>query len=209
MNRTPETVENNKEEVPFLHYCDRFRALDPKEAAARCAVPFDGKEFRVTLLDTEYRLSWPEFAIATDSGEGLALTKLPMQTFLMRYLLEGKAAPASENFLTFREMPWGEVYVQPFTGRCLTRAAFTFGTRLQKFCAGAEALGGIPGGHGDASYCFTLLGAYRMEIIVWEGDDEFPPNSQILYSDNFVGGFSAEDRVVAGDILITAIKSKM
>ena len=31
-------VENNKEEVPFRHYCELFRALDPAEAALRRAV---------------------------------------------------------------------------------------------------------------------------------------------------------------------------
>ena len=48
-----------------------------------------------------------------------------------------------------------------------------------------------------------------MQILVWEGDDEFPPNAQIIYSDNFADGFAAEDRVVAGDILISTIKSFM
>jgi hypothetical protein len=48
-----------------------------------------------------------------------------------------------------------------------------------------------------------------MRILVWEGDDEFPPNAQVLYSDNFAEGFAAEDRVVAGDILITHIKASM
>ena len=28
-------IENHKEEVPFAHYCERFAALDPQEAAAR------------------------------------------------------------------------------------------------------------------------------------------------------------------------------
>ncbi len=45
--------------------------------------------------------------------------------------------------------------------------------------------------------------------MVWEGDEEFPPNAQILYSANFETGFAAEDRVVAGDILISAIKAQM
>ena len=45
--------------------------------------------------------------------------------------------------------------------------------------------------------------------MVWEGDDEFPPNAQVLYSDNFAEGFAAEDRVVAGDILISAIRQEM
>ena len=48
-----------------------------------------------------------------------------------------------------------------------------------------------------------------MQLIVWEGDDEFPPNSQILYSDNFEESFSAEDRVVSGDILISIVKLNM
>ena len=46
-----------------------------------------------------------------------------------------------------------------------------------------------------------------MQIMVYAGDDEFPPSSQVLYSDNFEIGFSAEDRVVAGDILISSIKN--
>ena len=202
-------VENNKEEVPFRHYCELFRGLDPADAAKRCGVPFENGEFRVRLLDTDYLIRWPEFAIRTESGKGLALDKLPMQTFLMRYLLEGRRAGESTRLLTFREMPWGEVYIQPFTGRCLTRAAFTFGTRIAAFRKGAEALGGQPTGHGDAGYLFELIGGYRMELIVWEGDEEFPPSSQILYTDTFADGFSAEDRVVSGDILITAIKSRM
>ena len=40
------------------------------------------------------------------------------------------ASKSSGTFLTYREMPWGEVYIKPFTGRCLTRAvvatAFAF-----------------------------------------------------------------------------------
>jgi hypothetical protein len=63
--------------------------------------------------------------------------------------------------------------------------------------------------HGDAGFCFPLIGDYRMQILVWEGDDEFPPNAQVLYSDNFEEGFAPEDRVVAGDILISTIKANM
>ena len=63
--------------------------------------------------------------------------------------------------------------------------------------------------HGDAGYQFDFIGDYAMQILVWEGDDEFPPNAQVIYTDNFADGFAAEDRVVAGDILISAIKQNM
>jgi hypothetical protein len=63
--------------------------------------------------------------------------------------------------------------------------------------------------YGDAGFEFELVGGYKMRILVWEGDEEFPPNAQVLYSDNFASGFAAEDRVVAGDILISAIRANM
>jgi hypothetical protein len=200
-------IENNKEEVPFSHYEERFRALDPQEAAERTETKWNGKEFYLTLLGREYAISHPVYAIRPiDSG---AVPPLPTQTFLLRYLLEGKKTPWFGEWKTFREMPWGEMYIKPYTGRVLTRAAFTFGTRLEAFNAAAQKLGAVPINHGDAGWELGLIGDFKMQILVWEGDDEFPPNAQVLYSDNFSQGFAAEDRVVAGDILISIVKANM
>ncbi len=199
-------VENHKEEVPFAFYCEKFAQMDAQAAAARLGVPYENGAFAVTLLGTTYRIAHPTYAITADT-DGLALHSLPAQTFLLRYLLEGKPAAPCADFKTFREMPWGELYIKPFTGRVLTRAAFTFGTRVEAFRAAAEKLGGSPLRHGDASYEFRFLDEYRLRLIVWEGDDEFPPNAQLLYTANFSDGFAAEDRVVAGDLLISALKA--
>ena len=201
-------IENHKEEVPFAYYEEQFRTLDPNAVTVRMKdVKWDGKEFYVNLLGREYAISYPNYGIrAVDEGK---LPPLPTQTFLLRYLLESKKVVWNGEWKTFREMPWGEMYIKPYTGRVLTRAAFTFGTRLAAFKAAAEKMGAVPVQHGDAGYEFNLIGSYRMRILVWEGDDEFPPSAQVLYTDNFAEGFAAEDRVVAGDILITAIKGNM
>ena len=201
-------IENHKEEVPFSYYEELYRKLDPVQTAQRLNyVSWDGAKFTVTLLGRTYCLSWPEYAIeALDGGK---LPPLPTQTFLLRLLLEGKNVAWNGEWKTFREMPWGEMYITPYTGRVLTRAAFTFGMKLAKFRAAAEQLGGVAVQHGDAGFEFEVVGPYKMRILVWEGDDEFPPNAQVLYTANFADGFSAEDRVVAGDILIGHIKSAM
>ena len=200
-------IENHKEEVPFAHYELLFRSLDPLAAAARTGAKWDGKEFYVNLLGREFAISHPDYAIrALDGG---TLPPLPTQTFLLRYLLESKDVAWKGEWKTFRELPWGEMYIQPYTGRVLTRAAYTFGFRLAAFRAAAEKMGAEPVKHGDAGFEFPLIGNYRMRFLVWEGDDEFPPSAQVLYTDNFAEGFAAEDRVVAGDILITTIKGNM
>lgn len=201
-------VENHKEEIPFAHYENLFRALEPADALKRLGgVKWNGKEFYVNLLGREYAIAHPDYAIrALDGG---ALPALPVQTFLLRYLLESRDVPWNGSWKTFREMPWGEMYIKPYTGRVLTRAAFTFGTRVEAFRAACGKMGAEPVPHGDAGFRFRLVGDYQMQILVWAGDDEFPPNAQVLYSDNFADGFAAEDRVVAGDILISTVKSFM
>ena len=195
-------VENHKEEVPFAHYQQRFLEADATEISQRTGIAMEDGAFSVTLLGKDYRIAYP-------AGEITPSAPLPLQTFLLRWLLEGRRAPAYTDFKTFREMPWGEVYIKPFTGRILTRAAFTFGTRIGAYRQAAERLGGVALSHGDAGFEFVLLEGYRLRLLVWEGDDEFPPNAQVLYSDNFAEAFAAEDRVVAGELLIGALKSLM
>jgi len=204
-------VENNKEMVPFEHYVGLFEKLDPVEAAQRCGVKYNEatQTFEMRLLYTDYEISWPKFAISSKDENGFALKNLPAQMLLIRFLLEGCASKGSGAFLTYREMPWGEVYLTPFTGRCITRAAFTFGTRLAAFKKAIENMPAIALDSGDAACQIEIMPGYEVRIIVWEGDDEFPPNTQILFSDNFPKAFSAEDRTVVGDIFISDIKRRM
>lgn len=110
--------------------------------------------------------------------------------------------------MTFREYPtYGELYIKPFTGRCLSRLTYGFGFKLPVF---EQAMDQFPSAErismGDIAYEFEVVNGYRMRFIFWEGDEEFPPSAQILYSDNFQFGFHAEDLVVAGDLSITTLK---
>ncbi len=202
-------IQDNIKEVPFAHYEELFTKLDPKDAAVRCGASFCDGEFTLDFLFDEYKITWPKFAVTSNNPQAFCLSDLKYQTFLMRILLEFERRMSLGNFKTFREMPWGEMYIEPFTGRCIKRSAFTFGTCVPKFRAASTALGATAVEHGDAGFEFEVMPNYFIRILVWEGDDEFPPNAQILYSDNFEGSFAAEDRVVMAEMLITMVKNKM
>ena len=102
-------VENHKEEVPFEHYRQRFAAMDAAEAAQRLHIPFENGEFRLRVLGVTYAVAHPDYALRVEkAAEHLpTLEGLHAETFLLRLLLEGKAAPADSDFKTFRELPWG------------------------------------------------------------------------------------------------------
>ena len=149
-------IENHKELVPFEHYTALFAKIDPAEAAERCGVGYDPvtQSFRVRLLYTDYEITWPAFSIRSADPEGFALQNLPAQMLLIRYLLEGKKSLGTGAFLPYREMPWGEVYLKPFTGRCLNRAAFTFGVGFSTFAAST-----FDAGFSAAGFATSLFGS--------------------------------------------------
>ena len=77
------------------------------------------------IRDSLYEVEYPDFHVTVldkpqeDMEKDLLMTSLPAQTFIMRYLLEGQYIASSGKFMTFREVPtYGELYIQPFTGRC-------------------------------------------------------------------------------------------
>ena len=65
----------------------------------------------------------------------------------------------------------------------------------------------IPVKHGDIAYEVEIFPEYKIQMILWEGDEEFPPSSQILFSDNFPVSFQAEDMAVMGDVIIGSLKA--
>ena len=99
--------------------------------------------------------------------------------------------------------------MQPFTGRCLRRSAFTFGKDLEKFAGASRRLGGVEISQGDEGFEFTVVQDYRIRLSIWEAAEEFAPNAQIQFTDNFAVGFQAEDSVVAAELLIGAISAAM
>ena len=203
--------KNQQTEVPLAYYLERYRAIDPAARARELGIAYEDGRFRLTMLGSAYAIGWPGGEFSSDDPAALAVKDVYGRILLLHWLIDGLALPAPESWLTFREMPWGEVYIKTYNGRCTGRLARKFGrgeAALEAFRRGAAAIGGRPLTHGDAGFEFDFLGEYRLRACLWLGDEEYPPNAQILYSGNFAAGFSAEDNVAVAELLIGAIAGK-
>jgi len=203
--------KDNKERVPFEHYLAEYQKADPAEVSARTGAAWSGdsSEFLITFLGVEYAIRYPDFSIriVAENGRPAVLTQISAaRTLVIRFLIECCKAGSTGKFLTYREVPWGEVYYRQFSGRCLARLAYSYGNRLDAFCALMEKLGAKKIPAGDAGYEIEVFEGYFIRFQLWGGDEEFPPSSQILFSDNFAAAFHAEDLVVACDVIIGAMK---
>ena len=199
-------MTDNKSGNPLRYYQAIYRELDPGEIAQRCGLEFNRETSRFSLrvLGTEHTVPHPEFEL---------LDSDPYEKILfLRYLCEGKYFPSQGKRLSYNEIPWGSVYYRNFEGRCLKRCARVFGKDIQKFVKmiennpnlRAEALN-----IGDAAYRLEFINGLYITIILWGADDEFQPSAQILFDDNFVFAFTAEDLAVAGEVLTDRLKKLM
>ncbi|MCI9547264.1 MAG: DUF3786 domain-containing protein [Lachnospiraceae bacterium] len=205
-------AKDNKERLPWEHYLSEFEQADPQEIAQRLQIAYDqeAKSFQVTLLGTVYSVTWPDFQV-THKEDSVGYYPLEdtvsAKILVIRYLLYGLVFPNGGEFYTYREMPSGDLYDRQFNGRCILRLAYGFGSKIDRFRLVMERMGGKKLEFGDASYEVRLTEDYYVRFILWEGDDEFPPSSQILFSDNFPNAFEAEDRTVVAEVCIGMMKA--
>jgi hypothetical protein len=205
MNKPISAVKNQKEAVPFSHYLGIYEALDPGEIARRCGLPFDASAsvFNIRIMGGEYTAAFPGFELRDSAGVPV---KSPYEKILfLRYLCEGTWLAGTGKSLAYQEIPWGQVYYANFRGRCVNRFAALLGNNPEAFRQIMEERKELRAerlSQGDAGYRFEAASGFYMSVIVWAGDDEFPPAAQLLFDDNFVCAFTAEDLAVFGEVVL-------
>ncbi|GHV22269.1 hypothetical protein FACS189494_08860 [Spirochaetia bacterium] len=212
MEKTVKTDIKDWKEHAEAHYSKIYAGLDPDEIVGRCNVSYnsDKKYFSVRLMGTDYKIAFPKFEMNDLTTEGVVSDEA-RRVLVLRYLCEGKYQASTGKQLSYREIPWGEVYFRNFEGRCIKRVARMAGANIQAFNKIFETHKQLKAEKlsGNAAWRFEFINGLFMSIIIWEGDDEFPTSAQILFDDNFPAAFSAEDITVLGEIAITALKTLM
>lgn len=128
------------------------------------------------------------------------LTKME-QVLILRYLCECKGLRPERHWISFRELPGGAHYLGPFRGRTAAPLVARFGTSKQDFAHIAGTWGGKPLEYGDSSFLFQVLPFLWVVLVLHVGDEEFPPEVNILFDGNVRHQYSTEDCAAAAQVL--------
>lgn len=204
--------KHNLEMQPYCHYLTEYQNADPEYISRHLKLPFDREKsrFQVRFMEKKYTAGWPDFEIRCLDGkeeQAVLCRDIHAKILLLRYMTEGDYMEASGNFLSYRDLPWGEVYYRQFYGRCIMRLARMFGNLQDEFREIMKGLNAVPRKFGDIAYEFEFMEGLRLCFVLWAGDEEFSPSAQILFSDNFPVAFSAEDAAYIGDVVMDYMKS--
>ncbi|MEG0075757.1 MAG: DUF3786 domain-containing protein [Eubacterium sp.] len=198
--------EKRKDKLPYDYYKSLIKDRDPMDISIKSTCPYDPEKqlFTITLMSEIYLVKYPEGDVLLSNENTFNDYKL--MTMILRYLLNAQGIPPMGTTIAYRDISGGNHYFKSFEGRCLKRFAFTFNNDSDGLKRAMEKMNAEPQRFGDLSYRFEFIDNMYLTVILWLGDDEFPPESQILFDSNITSGFDAEDLAVMGDIFIPILK---
>jgi hypothetical protein len=204
-------VEIRKLSAPKVKGYDRAYELSYQLASERLAGNADimaqcrkaGAEYDVagsrpsivlTFLGRRHRITLPEIEVTlADAAEPVVLRD---KLLVLHYLNTATGAPPTGRRVTFRELPAGPVYFPTFAKRAIRPIVDAFGKDPARLLAAAAKIGNIQSDLGDAGVTIDAFPRVPIAYVLWAGDDELPPQGNILFDSNVSDYLPTEDITV-------------
>jgi hypothetical protein len=163
-----------------------------EQISARSGFIVDGSgRMKVPFLDREYHLTHPAFEFEDrESPE----TDIPLQEqVLILHYLQGCQPLLRGRWIAYREIPGAGFYWSAFSKRAIDPLCKVFGRNVEAFRMAADKLQASAVSGAEAGYRFHVLPYTPLQVNVWEGDEEFPAEANILFDATIGDYLSPED----------------
>jgi len=104
-----------------------------------------------------------------------------LELFIIHYLLKSKENALCNEWISEKDIPGGATFFRGPHVIPTDMIASRYNDAIEKFKKVCEQHGGVPLEMADAAYIFKIAPRIPVAVLYWEGDDEFPPESKILY----------------------------
>jgi len=152
----------------------------------------DGQTLRIPFLDRTYLVSYPLFEFQDQAGSEKEIP-IQEQVLILHYLMAAEVPDVTGHWISYREIPGASFYFGAFVKRAVDPLKKVFGKNISGFLQAAERLQACQIENGDAGFEFRVLPAVPLQLILWEGDDEFPAEANILFDKTIGRILSPED----------------
>lgn len=128
---------------------------------------------------------------------------------VLHYLVTASTKATAGRLISFKELPGGMIYFEPFSKRAVNPLLANFGERINLFIEAAKNFGGQKNSIGDAGFTFNAFPKVQLAIAIWEGDTEFPSNASILFDQTAPDNLPTEDYVFLSSFLVQDLASQL
>jgi hypothetical protein len=156
-------------------------------------------EYRLGFWEQDVVVTHPAFDIVDISSR--SPLNPGQQALILYYFYTANGSLPTGEWISFSNLQDGRFYAQAFQGYTGNELSKVFRGEQVQLERAASILLGKPYPLGDAAFEFILLPKIHLLVVFWQGDEDFPPNYQILF-DASVNQFLPTDAcAIAGSML--------
>ncbi|UCC40802.1 MAG: DUF3786 domain-containing protein [Candidatus Aminicenantes bacterium] len=202
LDKKPDSYESALEKA-----WESLDSLNPVELAKKSGASFDSekKEFTLIFLNDEFHIKPSNRTVIGSKGQE---ARPFISVLLLHYLVYAKEIGLEGKLISFRELSGGDVYYNAFQRRAILPITNAFGSNCEALRAAGGRIHAEESDHGDISVKIKVFPRIPVTVILWEGDDEIPPSSNMLFDASIRELLPTEDvAVIGGFVASTLIKN--
>ncbi len=169
------------------------------KGGARYQVIGSRKLITLEYLGSGYQITLPDIEISRVDGKGTVA--LRDKLLILHYLTRARGTPLSNKLITYKELPEGTVYFPTFAKRAIRPLVDNFGKEPGLLINTAAKLGGRQVDYGDVAVTISAFSRVPVTLVLWRGDEEFPPEGNILFDSTISDYLPTEDISVLCEII--------
>ena len=157
------------------------------------------KTIIVEYLNQSYRVTLPDVEISLIGSQ----EKVPVKDriLILHYLTQAKGTPSSNKLIAYKELPEGSSYFPTFSKRAIKPLVDHFGQEPHRLVDAAEKLGGRRVDYGDVAVTINAFSRVPITLVLWRGDEEFPPEGNIIFDSTISDYLTTEDINVLCEVI--------
>lgn len=189
-------------DVTYDYAVKKLSMKEPAEVARNSGVPFDeqAKTFIVAYLGDEYTVSYPDGAVSLREKTGDV--NISIKILILHYLTTANGAPLQNKWISFKELPDGAIYIDPFTRRTINPMVKIFADKQEVFFELAQTMGAEKQTLGDTSLTINVFPRVPVTYVLYSADEEFSASGNVLFDGSAANYLPTEDYAIAASFAI-------
>jgi len=170
-----------------------------RKSGAQYQVINSQKVIVVEYLNQSYQVTLPDIEVSLRDGEGTVSQR--DKILILHYLAQAKGTPLSNKMISYKELPEGANYFPTFFKRVIKPLVDHFGREPCRLLDIAGIIGGRKADYGDVAITINAFHRVPITFVLWRGDEEFPPEGNMLFDSTVSDYLSTEDINVLCEVI--------
>ena len=188
-------MSNGKYRAAWNLALSALRGGNLEDICSRTGAESSGDTIRIRYFSDLYSITLPDGCFSpSDLGEGEKI-------LILHYLVSKGASTHRGRYVTFKGLPGGMFYYSTFRKRGAERLLSVFGDNPENIIPASRRACGTEADFGDVSVKFQVFPSVEVVVVLYRGDEEFPPDAAILFKDDIIDYLSLEDTAYLSGVL--------